>query len=184
MGLQRITAPTLAIVTLAEMKAHLRVTHADEDALIGSLIDAAVAHLDGWYGVLGWCLGSQQWLLTYDTFPDGPIALPLGPLVTLDSVQYDDGVSPVLVTLPADEYVVDATNREAWLMPVTSWPTADGTNAVRVTFTVGHATLAEIHKAIPVAVKLIAAHWYENREGQSVPAAVDAVIGPLRRVRL
>lgn len=183
MGLQRITAPTLAVVTVAEMKAHLRITWSEEDAYLQTLIEEAAAHLDGWQGLLGWCIGSQQWLLTYDTFPDGPIRLPLGPLISVDAVRYDDG-SPALVTLSADAYAVDGTDKEAWLMPVDSWPSVDGTNAVEVRFTAGHATAAEVHAGVKTAIRLIVASWYANREGQAIPLSADALISPLRKVKL
>lgn len=56
-----ITAPTAAVVTLADMKAYLRVDSADEDVVVQQLIDAAVAYLDGWGGVLGRCIMPQTW---------------------------------------------------------------------------------------------------------------------------
>lgn len=56
-----ITAPTADVVTLADMKAYLRVDYDDEDALIAQLIAAAVAYLDGWGGILGRCIMPQTW---------------------------------------------------------------------------------------------------------------------------
>lgn len=60
----RVTAPTAQVVTLHDMKDHLRVAHDDEDLLIQSLTDAAVSWLDGWDGVLGRCIMPQTWRIS------------------------------------------------------------------------------------------------------------------------
>jgi hypothetical protein len=62
----------------------------------------------------------------------------------------------------------------------------DELGAVRVTFRAGHTTLAEIHKAVPLIVKLLVAHWFTHREAVGGPAAevpmsAGALIASLRR---
>lgn len=168
MGLQRTIAPTLEIVPLEQMKMHLRIDHADEDAYIQTLTDAAVAYLDGPKGMLGWCLGAQTWVLTYDAFPQGPIRLPTGPLVSVVSVQADG------VLVDPSQYDVDATDERAWLVPVGSWPSVDSVNGAEITFVAGHASASTISPVVAMVVKLLVAHWYQNRE------AVSA--GPMREV--
>ncbi len=69
-----ITAPTVQPVTLDEMKSHLRVLSTDEDADIETRLAGAVAHLDGWGGVLGRCIMSQTWAI--DVTGPGPHLLP------------------------------------------------------------------------------------------------------------
>ena len=69
-----ITAPVALPVTLNEMRAHLRVTHADDDGDIEERLASAVAHLDGWGGVLGRCLMPQTWAI--DVEGPGPHLLP------------------------------------------------------------------------------------------------------------
>lgn len=190
MSLKLITPPTLDIVPLAEMKAHLRCDPNDnsEDALIAGLTKGAIAHLDGHTGVLGWCLGAQTWLLTFDAFPDGPVRLPVGPLLEVVSVEYADA-GGAYVTLPEDEYEVDDVASPGWIVPVSYWPSVDGTNAVRITFRAGHETVAAIHPAIPVIVKLLVAHWHRNAEavGEAMtetPMSASALIAAHRRVHL
>lgn len=167
MTLELITAPTLAVVTLNDIKAHLRVSHSDEDAYISTLIDAAVAYLDGWQGVLGHCLGLQTWAYTEDT--NVAVHLPLGPLVSVTSVSVDG------VALSAGQYDVAGMV----VAPVDAW---DG--EVRVVFTCGHATTATIHKAVPMLIKLLVGHWYANREGAGVPDSVKLLVSSLRRVKV
>jgi uncharacterized phiE125 gp8 family phage protein len=184
LSLKRVTAPTLELVPLADMKAHLRVTHSAEDALIAQLTAAAVAHLDGPGGLLGWCLGAQTWLLAYDTFPSGPIQLPTGPLIAVTGIEYANA-GGAYVTLPATEYTVDDVANPGWIVPVESWPVAEGTNAVRITFTAGHATAGAVNAAALVAIKLLVAHWYRNREAvgdamSEVPLSAQAIIDAIR----
>lgn len=57
----RVTPPATAIVSLPEVKAHLRVDHAHEDALIQAYLDAATSWIDGFDGVLGRCVLEQTW---------------------------------------------------------------------------------------------------------------------------
>lgn len=185
MSLKLITPPVLELVPLAEMKSHLRVDFADDDALIAGLTKAAIAHLDGYAGVLGWCLGAQTWLLAYDTFPAGPIRLPVGPLIDVVGIEYANA-GGAYVTLPSTQYDVDAVSNPGWIVPVTDWPSVEGTNAVRITFRAGHLTPPEIHAAIPVIVKLLVGHWYANREAvgdamSEIPMSAAALISAHRK---
>lgn len=61
MSLTRIGPPAVALLTLAEVKQHLRVDGNDEDPYIGGLIEDVTAHLDGPRGVLGRSVRPQKW---------------------------------------------------------------------------------------------------------------------------
>jgi hypothetical protein len=54
-----VVTPPAPIVALDVAKAHLRVDHSDEDALIAGLVEVATAWLDGPDGWLGRSLGEQ-----------------------------------------------------------------------------------------------------------------------------
>jgi hypothetical protein len=47
MGLKLVTAPANDPLTLAQAKAHLKVEHSDDDALIAAMLSASVQHVDG-----------------------------------------------------------------------------------------------------------------------------------------
>lgn len=180
MALKRIVAPTLEVVPLDDMKAHLHVSHDDEDAYITALTKAAVRYLDGREGVLGWCLGAQTWELTYDAFPNGPIQLPIGPLLSVVSVTADG------VAVGSDEYEIDAANNPGWLVPLNGWPAVNSVNGARIVFVAGHTSAADIHESVGMIVRLLVGNWYRNREAttpaaQSVlPMAADMLLSAIR----
>lgn len=70
-----VDPPTVPVVTLQEMKEHLRVDPnvTDQDDMISALGAAATAHLDGWTGVLCRCIMPQKWALD---LPAGRHVLP------------------------------------------------------------------------------------------------------------
>lgn len=189
MSLKLITPPTLELVSLADMKLHLRVDHDEEDALIDALTKGAIAHLDGWTGVLGWCIGAQTYVQAYDAFPAGPIRLPVGPLIEVVSVEYADA-GAAYATLPAAEYDVDDVSSPGWIVPVGEWPSVEGTNAVRITFRAGHETATHPRlDAVRVIVKLLVGHWYLNREAvvtgtiaTEIPISAASLIAAHRRM--
>jgi uncharacterized phiE125 gp8 family phage protein len=188
MGYQLIVPPAVYPVTLAEAKAQCRVDHDDEDAFIQRLIAAATGHFDARSGVLGRCLISQTWEMVLDEFPAGALELPLGPVQSVVSVEYDDP-SGVAQTVAASTYTVDTTSLSAWVVPDGSWPpTLDNINAVRVRFVSGYgSTPAAVPDAIRHAILMLIGHWYENREAVApgspsapLPMAVDALVAPYR----
>lgn len=178
-----ITPPAAAPVSLAEARQHLRVDHTDEDALIASLIEAAVGHFDGWSGILGRCLEPQTWELALDAFPAKEIRLPLGPIASVASVRLTDPSGAELTVSPLD-YETDLRAVEGWIVPSAGWPaTMDVVNAVRVRWVAGTGCPEPVRHAI----LLLIGHWYAHREAASaaaseLPLGVSALIAPWRRV--
>lgn len=154
-----ITAPTSEPVTVAELKAHLRVTSSADDTYLGAIITAAREYVEQ---QTGRALGAQTRETSADAFPRCGV-LPLGyaPAVSISSVKYLD-VAGSEQTLASTEYTID-TRREpgALLLAVDkSWPaTAALPSSVRVQYVCGVATPAILKQA----VFFIAAHWYEQR---------------------
>lgn len=192
-----ITAPAAEPVSLAEARAHLRVTHTDEDALIGALITAAREHVES---VTGLRLIDQAWELALPAFPDATahwprtaqlfVELPGWPLKSVEAVTYRDAAG-VLQTLATEAYRVDDFRRPARLTPVGQWPATESDNplAVRVSYTAG---FGEDGSTVPAAVRsailLLIGDLYENRQGQQEAAlvsnpAVYALLWPHRLVR-
>lgn len=71
----RVTPPVGEVVSLDALKRHLRVDGEDSDDAILALERQAVAHLDGYRGILGRCILPQQWAVTFEQA--GTFRLPL-----------------------------------------------------------------------------------------------------------
>jgi uncharacterized phiE125 gp8 family phage protein len=174
MSLTLITAPTVTPLSLVEAKQHLRVSHTDDDAIIQIYIQAATAYVDGKDGFLGRALVTQVWQLTLDAFPTDEIKIPLPPLQSIVSVQYDDP-SGATLAVSALDFDVDTDSEPGWVVPNASfnWPTTlDAINAVRIQFTAGYLPnsdsppnyTANVPFNIKAGLLLIIGNLYENRE--------------------
>jgi uncharacterized phiE125 gp8 family phage protein len=160
-----ITPPVGMVVPMVDLQAHLRVDDGFEDSVIAALHDAAVAHLDGWRGVLGRAILAQTWRLRVTGA--GPHLLPMPDVIevtaTVDGdpvdIETELGARGMTVTLPdiTGLAVIDFTCE----MPAQLRPVAD------------------------TVVKLLVGHWHKHREAvgaaaQPVPMAADMLIGAIR----
>lgn len=160
----RVVAPATTVVTLDEAKAHLRISHDDDDDYIEALIDAATAYIDGPYGA-GIALLTQTWRLSLDRFPNGALRLPLCPVQAVTAITYTD-LAGTVQTLSAGSYSVDTDRSPAILFPTygTSFPTPQAIpGAVKITMRVGYEP-ADLPADLRRAVLLLIGHLNENRE--------------------
>lgn len=190
--LVRVTPPAVTPVSLVEAKAHLRVDHSDDDALITALIEAATGHLDGWTGILGRALINQTWRVDVPAW-GYPLRLPLGPVQSVTSVAYWD-VNNTDAVFAAERYSLhtDALGAAIHLNSGSSWPSVySRQDAIRVTFVAGYGlAAADVPAPIRQAILLLVGHWYANREAvvsgnfEQLPLAVNALLTPLRATNL
>jgi uncharacterized phiE125 gp8 family phage protein len=203
-----VTAPEQEPVSLAEVKAHLRVDHDNDDALLGALIVAAREHLDGRDGWLGRALMPQTWQLVMDHFPFATdrylgirypepewfaIRVPLPPLISVVSIKYIDSEGEEQI-LAEEQYVVDTASEPARIYPAygTTWPTTRCIpNAVTVDFECGYpfgepegcppVAPVTVPRPIRMAMLGLVAHWYENRVVSGpAPQWINALLAPYR----
>lgn len=186
----RTEGPSSELLTLADAKAHLRVLRNDEDDLIAGLIAAAEAHLDGYSGVLGRALITQEWSRSFDGFPAcNSFRLPLGPLGDAASISYYDAAGDEQ-SFTDFHAVADAIGPMVVLTDGSQWPsTATRPDAVTVAWTCGYGDPGDVPSAIVHAAKLLIGHWFANREAVNVgnivndlPMAVQALLAPYRAV--
>lgn len=157
-----VITPPSAIVTWAQLKAHVRADTDDEQALGELYLGAATAHVDGPQGCLGRSFGAQTLEARFDEFDDetDEIVLPYGPIISpITSIKYlSDGVE---TTWSSAEYALLSDGRII-LADGYSWPTVDEfSEAIRVRYQAGYTTVPSDVKA---AILLMAAYLFQNRE--------------------
>lgn len=162
-----IVTPPADIVTLADAKAHLRVTGALDDALISGFIKAATQRLDGRDGFLGRALGTQTWKLTLDQFLP-TISIPLPPCQSITEIKYVDPVGD-LQTMQSIDYQVSGLggSEPAIIRPAfgKTWPsTMRIAEVISITFVAGYGLAASVPEPIRNAILMHVGHLYEHRE--------------------
>ena len=181
MGLTLTTAAAKAAVTRDKIRTHLRVTATEDDDLIDTLVAAATARAEL---VTNRQLITATYTLTLDKFPT-VIHLPRAPLQSVTHVKYYD-TAGVQQTWSSAEYAVDTDTHPGRLAPAYgyTWPThRQMMNAIEVEYIAGYGDdPGDVPEGLRVAVKMLAGHWYENREFaaeatlREVPGAVNALL--------
>lgn len=175
-----VTPPAADPVTLAEVKAQCVVDFPDDDDLIAGFISAAVARLDGFRGVLGRAMVTQTWQVSASAWVRSFI-LPV-PDVSAVSIVYDDEngaeqTGPVVTLHPV------ATGTLVSISSDYAFPALQSDNAapIRIEFTCGFGDPADVPSTLKLAVKALAAAWYEDRSAsKDLPMGVEALIAPYR----
>jgi uncharacterized phiE125 gp8 family phage protein len=184
MALLLTTPPAAEPVSLAETKAHLKLTIADDDAYISTLITAARRAIEARYGL---ALMPQSWALFADAWPlDGIFSIPLWPILSVDALtSFADDDTPSVID-PA-HYFLDAPSRPSRLALRRGRvfaPPGRKINGLKLAFTAGFTAVpAEIKQALMAAV----ADWYQNRgddSGGALPATTLELMSTYRNVRL
>lgn len=190
--------PAAEPLTLAEVKLHCAVDGNEFDTLLTSLITAARQYVEK---IGGRALITQTWQLQLDCFPCnlcGRIELPGGPAQSIESVKYIDTDGDEQTMAEAD-YVLRPTGGNSLLCLGfdKAWPDyryQDGEYPVKIAYVVGYPYNSEdspaepptinVPESIKQAMKLLIAHWYQNREtvviGSTVerlPLAVESMLG-------
>jgi uncharacterized phiE125 gp8 family phage protein len=193
MALVPILGPNIEPVSVTELKAHLRIDSAAEDAMLASLITTARLQIEA---ALSLALITQNWSWTFDRWPRrAAVELPLSPVQSILSFTVTQSVSPLSV--PPSAYILDGQGIAARLITKHAWPQPDvAAMGIAITFAAGFGALpADVPAPIRQALLLLAAHWYGNRGGDGacsggtantssaspLPALVSDLLAPYRR---
>lgn len=191
-----VTAPSVKPISLAEAKAHLRVDHGLDDALIERAIDAATGHLDGYGGILGRALLAQRWRQFFSFWPASRcLPLRLAPVTAIVEIRARAADGSESVIDPASYRLLAGASRpEVLISLAASLPALEhAPDAVAVTYDAGYGTTAEIVPApIRQAMLLMVGDMYRFTDTVALGAAgavpmsatVDRLLAPYRRIQL
>lgn len=201
---KRTTDPIIEPVTTDQLDVYLRgdgVLALEEGDLLRALISSAreyveeVTHralisqsytlvMDSWPSVrntdLGWWDGVREGSISAGA--QRHVELPIGPLISVASVvtYSDDNTSTVF---DASNYFLDtnATPGQVILNTGAVWPLSTRSrNGVEITYVAGYGdTPLDVPSPLRQAVKMIAAHWYENREFVKTQSDQNQAAAPL-----
>ena len=183
-----LTPPAAEPLLLAEAKDFLRVETADDDPLIAALISAARLHVEARTGL---ALVTQSWRMVFDCWPaNGRITGRPAPLQALAAARvFDfDGESRAIDT---QAFVSDASTSTLsfipWALPMPTQIAA----GIELDITAGFGDAAsDVPEPLRQAIRLLVAHWYENRAPVAgavaavAPANAAALIAPYRMLPL
>ena len=177
-----LAGPAAEPVTLAEAKHFIRVEHEDDDDVITALIAGARIHVEA---ATRRALMTQSWRVIRDCWPEsGRLALLPVPLVSVDAARIrkqDGSAQPIdVATLTIDKAAAPATL--AFMAPPAPERAAGG---IEIDITCGYGDAGDVPEPLRQAIRMLVAHWYENRglvsgEVAMLPASVAALIAPYR----
>jgi len=168
------------IVSVADLKSHLRVDVTDDDTLIESFRDAAISWIEQ---ISGRVMGDVDCVAYIDRFMN--VTLDVGPVNSISSIEYID-INGDVQTLSTNCYFVDIAGTHARIKFHDVPDLYDyAMNRVIINCNVGHAENA-IPKPMIHAVRLLVAHMYENRAAaeirsvNEIPFGIHSLLSPFR----
>lgn len=168
MDLEVVTEPTqtgVDIVSVAEMKQHMRITHSMLDDQIEAAIEEVAASLHGRRGILNRTVFPTRYVRYFSSWDScrRTIKLPYPPLIEVVAITVDDGGSP-LTEVDASDYIVRAqgiVGEIQFLSGVTLPTPVVSPRAIGIVYDAGY---QEYPHNLRRLIKIMAAHNIENTE--------------------
>lgn len=164
MDIKALTFPSTLVISLADAKAHLRVTDTNQDAVIADCIKSATGLIEKYTNQL---LTSRTFVayLNYSEFQAYcPIQIWSYPVTAISSVKYLD-TNGTEQTFSSANYSTNIADSPAEILPTTT-PTVQQNvlNPYRVYFTAGFTDVAQIDPELIGWVKIFTAFFYQTRQ--------------------
>lgn len=190
-ALTTITPPPYEPISRAEAKRFLNIDDdiTRDDLLVDGLIVAARNWCEGYTGR---ALIQQTLEMAVDVYNGRVIELPRSPVISIDSIKYTDS-SGAEQTWASTNYQTDIASQPArvTIAYAGALPSSQRSdlNAWRLRFTAGYAVgspndqagyAASVPEALKVAMKVVLAAFYANRENPVVPKAAEYIAGQYR----
>lgn len=148
----------------------------ERQGLVEGFERAAVAYFDGYSGRLKRCILRQKWALPLIGNPEA-VNLPFPDCREFEIERREDDLS----WTPIEDVTIKVERDRVWL---TDLP--QDSSGLHLTCWAGWETPAEVDQNLVQAVRLLVAHWFDNRSAVSagptpheVPLGVDAMASPL-----
>lgn len=187
-----LDGPTVEPVSLAEMKAHLRLDGTDEDDLVTALVSAARLAVEATTRLV---LIEQTWRLTLRRWPPlRAVALPVEPVLGLTAARIVEA-NGVATAIDLSLLRLDVDGDPARIIAdVTAPSPLSQAGRIELDFTCGFGPgAASVPQSLRLAVRLLVARWFCHRgddpdgsssAGHGIPGDVRALIAAYIRPRL
>jgi uncharacterized phiE125 gp8 family phage protein len=193
--LTQVSQSTTPVVSLDQIKAHLRIDDDNSDTYLEALVERATELIEIESNV---DLRPTTWLWvgqfprpivqnafyspTYSwQFTDGlyqnfrySITLPRAPLVSVEPLQYYDPTNTLQTY--TQFYVMKGTRTLGWIQAQQYWPASSALrpDALQITFSSGYTTAPALAQH---AILLACGTWYENREDENTARLSSMNVG-------
>lgn len=176
-------------VTLEEGKAHLRVTHNQDDVLIADYLEASTEYVET---ISQRVFSTSTITKVLKAFPPGSSGIPLeySPVESIDTITYYDQDGAQQSFDVSDVYFVENNVRLScvFLDPGLSWPTTQSRpDAATITYSAGYGGDVNVPQAAKQAILFLLGHYYEQRMAVIVGTsqteltfAVESLVSTLR----
>lgn len=165
-SIQTLIPNPVTPISLAEAKAHLRVDHTDDDAMIAAVVASAADYVAVYTGR---SLMPQTLKARYAMFDD--MVVPHAPVIEIESITYDGGT-----VLDTDVYeLIKSEPAGVVLAQNKAWPTAE-INSVYIQYRAGYEDSSDspvnltdrIPASLKAAMLLVIGDLYQNREARAL----------------
>lgn len=111
LDLKLVTDVDTELLTLADVKAHLYITHSDDDVYLTELIKRARRQIQNYCSI---AIGSQQWVWLQDFQGNVETQIPFQPVISVDNVSEKTDFSTYTTVTAGSAYDVDGEQEKTF----------------------------------------------------------------------